>query len=170
MAASKMKDKAISFTYPVEVRARQLPVKYLASLRNLDVQKLAGARRAEIELGFVKTSCCQQVVRAIIREGTVTEVCIDPCSSKKSPPLPPDAERILEVTRKKLAAKRQQSGRFPMPVNKFFAEALADTGVTVITCYRICLWGVCIDCCQQPSGDWICGRLTIDATTGPFIP
>jgi hypothetical protein len=165
-----MKDKAISFMHPIEVRARQLPVKYLASVRNLDVQKLARAKRAEIELGFVKTSCCQHVVRAIIRNGTVTEVRIDPRSSKKSPALPPGVERILEVTRKKLAAKRQQGGRFPMPVKKFFADLSGQTGVTVITCYRICLWGVCIDCCQQPTGNWVCGRLRIDTTTGPFIP
>ena len=170
MASSRLKDKAISFMHPVEVRAMQLPVKYLASLRNLDVQKLARAKRAEIEVGFIKTSCCHHVVRAIIRNGTVTEVRIDPGSSKKFPPLPADVKRILEVARKKLAAKRQQAGRFPMPVKKFFAKMLGDTGVTVITCCRICLWGVCIDCCQQPTGDWICGRLTIDATTGPFIP
>src|SRR5689334_7578616 len=104
--------------HPVELRASQVPVKYLASLRNVDVHKLARARRAEIELGYIKTSCCHHVARAIIRNGTVTEVRIDPGSSKKSPPLPPDVERVLEVTRKKLAAKRQQPGRFPMPVKK----------------------------------------------------
>ncbi len=153
-----------------EVRARQLPIRYFASVRNLDVEKLSRAKRAEIELGLVKTSCCEKIVRAIVRNGMVTEVRLDPGSpEKESAGVPMEVKRMLEAARRKFG-KGQPPLRLPIPVRKILTDAPLPPGLTVITCFQICFLSYCIDCCQQPTGAWICGRLTIDMTTGPYLP
>jgi hypothetical protein len=166
----KKRTGSIIFKHPVEIRARQLPIKYFTSVQNLDVHKLSRAKRAEIELGLVKTSCCEQIVRAIVRNGMVTEVRVDPCSSKKSGRVSSEVKGMLDAARKKFGGTRQPPLRFPIPVSKMLAEDSLPPGLTVITCFQMCFLSWCIDCCQQPSGDWICGHLTIDTTTGPYKP
>lgn len=169
MKSPGKKEKAISFKHPVEVRVTQLPIKPFASLRNLDVEKLSRAKSAEVELGLIKSSCCERIARAIIRNGQVTAVRVDPCSEKQST-LPKEFKQVLAVARKKTAAKRKPSDRFPVPVKKFLTQSQLAIDVTKITCYRICLFGWCIDCCEHVGGGWLCGRVVIDTTTGPFNP
>ncbi len=167
MASSRTKDKEIRFTHPVEVRVRQLPIKYFSSLRNLDITKLAAAKRAEVELGLIKTSCCEQIVRAMVRDGKVTGVVVEPCTpKKKAPPLPADLKRLVESAHKKIGRAKELM-RFPLPVKTFMAQAQSQRGITVITCVEICLFNWCVSCCRTPNGI-ICGHLTIDSTSGPY--
>jgi hypothetical protein len=169
MASSRTKSKAIRFTHPVEMRVRQLPIKFFSSLRNLDIARLSAAKRAEVELGLVKTSCCEQIVRAGIRNGKVVGVTIEPCApGKKRQATPPELKRLLEASQKRIGRAAGGSMRFPMALKPFLVQAQSARGITVITCVEVCLFGYCIACCRQPNGVWICGHLTIDTTVGPY--
>ncbi len=165
----KQRRPIATFNYPVKVRVRQPEFKVLESVRHLDVAELARAANAEIELGYVKTDCCRQLVRAIIQKGNVAQIQVEAFSEGDRTPMSPELARLLKVAQRRASARRSGSPRFPMPVAEFFKEAEAFT-VKTLFCFELCLFGWCIQCCQRTDigGDWYCGRLTIDTTTGPY--
>ncbi len=168
MASSRSSSKTIRFNHPIEVRARPLPIKYFSSFRNLDVARLSKAKNAELELGMVKTSCCEQIVRATVRNGKVVNVSVEPCEPKnKKRAIPQSLKRVLDAAQKRIGRAGPGSLRLPVPL-KTFVTATARGPITTITCTEICLFGYCIACCRTPSGQYLCGTLTIDTTTGPY--
>ncbi len=151
---------------PVTVQVRRPDFELLDSVRLLDLDKLSRTARAEIEVGYVKTDCCTQLVRAIVRKGMVTELRVEPFSKDESTPVSPALKRLLNLARAKAKASGTRPARLPMPVAQFMQNA-DDISITVITCFQICLFGWCIACCVN--GDyWFCGKVTVDTTKIPY--
>ena len=120
---------------------------------------------SKLNFGYVNTECCQSLVKATIPKGMVTEVRVEPCKSQDRVKLQPDMKRLVDTALKRVAKGNPRPPKFPMTISAMM-ENLG--GITVITCVQIGFLGWCISCCQQPSGDVICGRLTIDPTYGPY--
>jgi len=158
----------LAFDHPIRVTVRETKFKWLDSARHLDIASLGKAPRAEVEVGEVETECCQHLVRAVIRNGMVTGLDMEPISKEARTPVSPELRKLLEVVKRKLQARRPPRPRFPMPVPKFFAADMdGGTSITVITCIQICVLGWCIACCFH--GDVaICGKVTVDGTNLPY--
>lgn len=154
----------MTFEHPVTVEVRVPDVHVHAAVAHLDVDRIARLPHAEIELGHVDSGCCRRDVVAVVRDGKVTEVRARPCEGAEAAPADPELRKVLDRVRKE--ARRGPGDLLPLPVADALLE-VAQLVVTSITCYRICLFGYCIDCCHTPSGDWICGTLTIDTTRLP---
>ena len=165
MARRKQQRRSITFTQPMRVRVQQPEVEILASVKHLDVNELARAARAEIELGYVKTNCCHQLIRAVVRKGMVTRLVVEPPSKRGGTRVSPELRRMLNAARRR-ASPRRQPGPLPMPVAPFLANA-ARFSIQTIWCFQICIFGWCIACCVN--GDiWFCGKVTIDGTNLPY--
>jgi hypothetical protein len=74
----------VRFEYPVTVEARQPRFEPLASLQFLDLEQLSSGAH-ELEIGSFQGGCCRQMVRAIIREGMVTDIDVEQCKGGEEP-------------------------------------------------------------------------------------
>lgn len=172
-AKSRESSRTIRINHPVSVKVTNLPIKYFASLRNLDLEKVAKASAANVELGLLRTGCGEQIVHAVLRKGRVTEVRVAPCKKKKeSRPLSPEMQKIFAAAQKRIPKpKRSAGGRLPMPVKRFFSQAALLRINAVIVCYQFCSMNRCIDCCYNlQTHIWFCGTVWIDTTSGPYVP
>ena len=152
-----------TFTLPVRFEVRQPAFHLLASLRQLDIDKLSRAASARFEVGYFEVGDCRQLVRAVVRRGMVTGIEADPCPGDEQEQ--PSAELVRVLT---AAGRRAGPGgppvRFPIPVARFVSNAQALT-IRKMVCYEICFFGWCTYCCQVEDGPWICGKkITIDTT------
>jgi len=166
MARSAKRPKAsVTFKHPVQVTAERPEFELLDAVSHLDVAALARKARAEIEIGYVHSGCCRQLVRAVVRKGMVTALKVQPCAGDESKRAPADLAAVLKAAQRRIAPRGGGGGRphhLPMPVASFLARAPVIT-VDTITCVRICIFGVCVTCCEHLGNpDWICGRITID--------
>lgn len=158
----KGRNRPLTFSHSVNVAVETPEFKLLDAVSHLDVAALERAARAEIEVGYVESACCRQLVRAVIRKGMVVELKVELRADEELEPSP-DLVRLLEAARR-TAGRDARPGRLPMPVAAFLASA-ALISVDVLVCVRICFLGVCATCCQlQGSDEWTCGRVTIDGT------
>ena len=157
------REPPIVFKYPALVEIRRPRFEPFASVRQLDLEKLADTELAEIELGYVKTECCQQLVKAIIRKGMVTEVQIKPCDEAPRTKPSPELKKLIDTALKRAARGQPRPPKFPMTI-----PAVMRDVISVITCVQVCIWGWCIACCRGPAGDIFCGRVTVDTTSGPY--
>jgi len=169
MRTAKQQRPLARFTHPVKIEIRQAVITPLKSVAQLDIGKLERAARAEVELGYIEGGCCRQLVRAIVRKGMVTDLAVEPCPETMSRRAGPELVRLLKVAQRR--ARAAAGGRrptLPTPVAAFLGNlALSVKG---LSCFEICLFGWCIACCTRTDidADWICGKLTIDTTTGPY--
>ncbi len=85
--------------HTARVEVRRAEFELLASVPHLDVAKLARVARGEIEVGYFRTDCCRQFVRAIVQKGMVTELVVEPCSDDKPEPASPELVASLEDRR-----------------------------------------------------------------------
>jgi hypothetical protein len=116
----------------------------LGSVRHLNLDRLARATRAEVELGYVKSACCKRLVRAEVRKGMVTRIKLEPCGETK-------IKKTPELTRLVNTAIRRAAGRgrrpsFPLPLRTFMRSAREIFEETII-CIHICFLGHCLWCC-----------------------
>jgi hypothetical protein len=152
----------LTFRHSVKVAVETPEFELLDAVSHLDVAALERAARAEIEVGYVASACCRQLVRAVIRKGMVVEMKVEPCAGEALK-ASPELVRLLEAARRTVG-RGGRPGRLPMPIAAFLASA-ARISVQVLVCVRICFFGVCVNCCHlEGSDDWICGRVTIDTT------
>lgn len=164
--SAKRREPSIVFKYPALVEVRRPKFEAFASLRQLDLEKLAGADLAKIELGYIKTECCQQLVKATIRKGMVTEVQVQPCDEAARTKPSPEMKKLVAAALKRAARGNPRPPKFPMTISALMENLIS---VTTITCIQICVFGWCIACCIGPTiGDVLCGRITIDTTSGPY--
>jgi hypothetical protein len=163
--AAKRPEPTVTFKHSAMVEVRRPKFKAFASLHQLDLPNLARADLATIELGYLETECCQQLVKAIIRKGMVSEIQVESCPPRERFKPSPELKKLFDAALKRVAKGNPRPPKFPMSITALM-ENLGP--ITVITCVQICLFGWCISCCQQESGDVICGRLTIDGTSGPY--
>lgn len=161
-AKGKGRSRPLEFSHSVKVAVETPEFELLDAVSHLDVAALERAAKAEIEVGYVESGCCRQLVRAVIRKGMVVELKVEPCAGEELEPSP-DLVRLLEAARR-TAGRGTRPGRLPLPVATFLASAALVT-VDVLVCVRVCFLGVCATCCQlQGSDQWTCGRVTIDGT------
>jgi hypothetical protein len=157
MARTAKRARALAtFNHPVKITVRRPEFELLASAKQLDIGKLT---RVEIELGYVRTDCCRQFVRAVIRRGMVTRLVVEP----------PELARLLKAASRRISGRPgKRAPKFPMPVATFMSSARLIS-VDTITCVQICIFGFCTQCCELlgSPGDWIYGRVIVDTTSLP---
>ncbi len=136
------------------------------SLRTLDVGKLETAQHAVVEFGQFESSFCKRTVRAVIKDGQVTEVKLDACSDAKGKVTPAFAA-LLARAHARQKRSRTPGPRLPMPVKSFFVRRSPFGAVTIsgdvldgMICYTVCVdfFGtlICTICCGTSSGDVRC--------------
>jgi len=143
-------------TYPVRIERVRPTFTRLASVAQLDRAKLARAARLSIEIGHLSTGQCRQVVRATVRRGMVTDYVVEPCKTPMARRAP---REVVQLVRKAQRAAVRRAGRRPprpVPVNRFLAQA-SRIVIETITCFRICIFGICIYCCTRPWNGLVCG-------------
>ncbi len=143
-------------TYPMRIERVRPTFTRLASVAQLDREKLARAAGLRIEIGYLSTGQCRQLVRATVRRGMVTGFDIEPCKTATTRRAPREVVQL--VRRAERAAVRRAGGRAPrpMPVNRFLAQA-AQIVIETVTCFRICFLGSCIYCCTTKWVGLVCG-------------
>jgi len=155
-----------TFEYPVQIEVRRAEFELLASVPYLDLDKLARAARAEIELDYNKPySSCRHFVRAIVEEGMVTDLVVEPCcSAEETEPASPELVRLFNIAHQHVTSPEGEPFRPPVPVADFMANAAA-MGLRWIVCIEICVFNSCFHCCSGPHmAEVICGKVTIDET------
>ncbi len=170
MARSTNKRRTVAtFNYPVRIHVHEPKFEVLDSVRHLNVKALERAARAEVEFGYVKTECCQHLVRAVIRKGMVTGLRVETFSREDRSPVTPELAKLLKVAARKARARRGPAPKFPVPVAKFMAQG-AGWGPMTLTCIGICIFGWCFVCCWRGdvAGPLMCGKITIDMTSFPY--
>ena len=91
--------RQLTFRHSVKVAVERPEFELLDAVSHLDVAALERAARAEIEVGYVESACCRQLVRAVIRKGMVIELKVEPCAGEALEPSP-DLLRLLEAARR----------------------------------------------------------------------
>jgi hypothetical protein len=163
--SAKQPQARTTFEYPVQIDVRQAEFELLGSVPYLDLDKLARAARAEIELGYYKTdSSCRHFVRAIVEEGMVTDLVVEPCSAEETEPASPELVRLFNIAREHVSSPGSEPFRPPVPVADFMAN-VAAMGLRWMVCIEICVFNFCFRCCSGPHmAQVICGKVTIDET------
>jgi len=154
----------ITFTQALPIEVTPAPFVQLESIRHLDLRALSKENHVEIEVGYFDTGC-RQMVHAVVEEGIVTEVKVEPCPEAKMEPAPPEMRAMLQKAFQRVRS-RSRRGFQPMPVNRFFASQGGTSNLTIdsITCVRICIWGFCFVCCTTVDPDvpfWCGDRIII---------
>lgn len=143
------KSASVKFTHAVTVEARRPRFEPLGSLGSLDLEKLSKGSH-KIEVGFFAGGCCSKLVRAVVKNGVVTGVEIEPCKDSKKPTK--ELAAILDAAAKALpgAGKKWE----PVPLRMFVGNA---AGLIDINggCIQICIFNHCLTCCFSWDG-WGC--------------
>ena len=90
----------------MEFEVTPVPFVPFQSLRTLDLDRLARARHAVVELGQFESDRCKRTVRAVIKAGQVTEVKVDPCRDAKAK-VTPEFARLMARARATLKRSTQ---------------------------------------------------------------
>jgi hypothetical protein len=154
-----------TLTHSVKVEVYRPEFELLQSMRHLDPDRLARAPSAEIEVGYFKTECCRQLVRAVLHKGKVTKLALDPCPERVPVKVSPELAKLLDAARRKaMRTIKGRPQRLPMPVQTFMSNpaAVVINGDPIIWCFEICIYGYCLQCCLirfpgDPYGRWSCG-------------
>ena len=154
MATRKKLVRKLSVDAQVEVS--RVPFMPSRALRYLDVNRLARAKSAVIELGRFESECCDRVMRAEVRRGLVTRIDIDPCrDSGKGLPAAEMAKLL-----KRAGVKPPRGGpKLPVPIARMRAPDEGPGPIIDVKdwwyCERICvtLFGqtICFTCCTVPN-------------------
>jgi hypothetical protein len=172
--ARATKARSFKFRQAVDVRFETVPFKPFQSIRTLDLERLARARRAVVELGQFELDCCKRTARAVIQYGRVTAIELDACRDRAAKSGRVSREFARLFARAHAKSKRSSGGglRLPMPVTRFFRrKAVGDVDITIdiqgeFTCYRVCvsLPGVlaCGYCCVSSDGVATCFGMAFD--------
>ena len=138
--------------HEVELDVQPLDFQSFDTVRHLDAHRFAAVEHARIEIGQFKSDCCQRLVYAVVKKGIVTSLEMDPCAggARRSKDL---AELVKSLTRK--ARGDAARAKLPMPLERFI-EISHQIVIETWTCIRICVWDVCVTCCEE-DGSVICG-------------
>jgi hypothetical protein len=149
----------LRFEYPVTVEIRRPSFEPLASLEFLDVEALSSGSH-EIEIGSFDAGRCRRMARAIIRDGMVTGIEVEPCPDGEAP-APELAALLVREARDRLGSKPDWT---PVPVAELARdESLIDIGRNG-PCFTICfglsiLQQRCTLCCWDKDGKLKCAEL-----------
>lgn len=148
---------AAKYKFSLDVEVYRPEVELFESIRYLDAARLERAARAEIEVGYIKTDCCRQIVRALVQKGMVTALRIDATSKEKNAAAPPELTRLLNEVQRKAPGIPERGQRLPVPVAVFMNNARGITTEGAVRCWSVCYKGTCVTCCQsETTGLWLC--------------
>jgi hypothetical protein len=142
-----------SFDFPFRVEAKVAEFRPLDGLRHVNVEKLQkGSHR--VEIGFAEGGCCRKLVRAVVRNGMVTGIEVEPC--KESKQASSTQVRALAERAHKALGRNPKAAWKPVPVKQFFASPASVARITVSWggwCIQAC-WTVgnvmhCVRCCLR---------------------
>lgn len=155
MAKSKKKSAAqtLVIRHPVTVTVQPLAIEWAGSLDYLDVDKLAKAAKARIEVGHVTVNGCKSAVRVVVRKGIVVGMEVDGCAGcNDGEEMPPEVLPLLQAAQRKMrAADKGATGDRPMPVAQFLRQQQQKPERS--RCFMFCFFGRCYICCGFLS-DW----------------
>jgi hypothetical protein len=138
----KQTNRSVTFAFRMKVEATIPEFVALTSNRSLDFKRL-GKGNHKIEVGYYKGGCCPKVVRAVIRNGMVTGLDVEPCKETKKPS--PEMNAIFKEADRRL----RSGGKWqPVPIKDFVKDA-ARFITTGGGCIMICVWGYCLLCCYR---------------------
>jgi hypothetical protein len=142
------KQAAGSFILDQRVKVKVTPARFklFESTRQLDVARLKRAAQARFEVGYFETDCCRRVVHAVVKQGRVTKLELEPCKGEVR--ATPELGQVLRAARKRLGADRTGTKPLPMPVDKFLSQA-ARIVIHIWGCIQICIFGYCFLCCYD---------------------
>lgn len=151
MAGSRQRSpRTLVLRRSVPIEVTPLPFQPLAAVRNLDLDALARAKSARIEVGHYETGCCRRVVHAVIRKGMVTKFEVEPC--KDPVRLTPEWKGVLRDVHRAVRARSGRGEKFPLPVSQL-PSAVARIKYSIWVCVRICCFGYCLTCCMDTT--WV---------------
>jgi hypothetical protein len=158
-----------AFEHPLRVEVRAAEFEPLALLSYVDVAKL-GKGTHTVEIGFADGGCCRSTVSAIVKNGMVTGLKVEPCKESKNA-ISKEARRLVDEAYKRIGRTARQKWT-SVPVSEFFASPAAARKIVITWvgwCIQVC-WtsgtdGVmtCVRCCLIPPR---CSISTI--STGPL--
>jgi hypothetical protein len=139
--ALKRSKAVLKFKRTVEVEVRLPEFEPLASLKTLDYRRLEKGNH-RIEIGFLSGGCCRKLVWAVVRNGMVTGIEVEPC--KESQPASPELTAVLKEAHRRLA--KQMGGWRPIPISEIgtVAPLRISWGAG---CVQVCEFGYCLTCC-----------------------
>ncbi len=143
-AQSPTRPKAHVVHSTVKVTVREAPFRTFQALRSLDVQRLEQAARAQFEVGWFESGCGQRIVHAVVEQGRVTRLELEPCSDVVR--LSPELKSLVQAARKALKPGRGGGLRKPVALKSFLSNAQGLT-IEVFGCFTICVFGYCLSCC-----------------------
>jgi hypothetical protein len=154
----KQTNRSATFDFRVKVQATIPEFVALTSNRSLDFKRL-GKGNHKIEVGYYKGGCCPKVVRAVVRDGMVTGLDVEPCEGTKKPS--PEMKAIFKEAERRLRSRGKWQ---PVPIKEFSSNA-ARFIMTGGGCIMVCVWGHCLLCCYR-DGEIHCSGGGI--ATGPL--
>lgn len=136
------------------------------SLKTLDVGKLETARHAVVEFGQFESEFCKRTVRALIKDGQVTEIKLDDCKDANRKVTPAFAKLFARADAK-LKRSRTPAPKLPMPVTSVFLRRSAFGDVEIKTdvvngqiCCTVCInifgTNICTFCCGTSPANITC--------------
>ena len=146
-----------STTIPMRVEVRKPDFQPLSSLRSLDLTRLSKGNH-KVEIGFMDTGGCRNLVRAVIRNGIVTGCEVEPCKHSDTP-APPEVLSVFAKARTKVKVPKWK----PIPVARLLGVETGNPN-PLPDCFMVCWKGVCYVCCNTPKPH--CFESTI--YTGPL--
>ena len=164
MARSK-KPRSVKLRQTVEFEVTPVPFVPFHSLQTLDLDRLARARHAVVELGQFESDRCKRTVRAVIKAGRVTEVKVDPCRDAMAK-VPRPFARLMQRAHAKLKRSTSSTPRLPISVASFFARNTDDGKIIIelgVVCVTVCIdfsgIHICATCCMDFKGSTTCGSV-----------
>jgi hypothetical protein len=136
--AGKHATPSFSFAHAIKIEVHIPKLEPLASLKSLDFDRLSKGSH-KIEVGFISGGCCPKLVRAVVRNGMVTKLEVEPC--KDARPLTPGMAAIAKEVRRQVLARGEGKWQ-PIPLAKFAAQPV----VQIPGAWRWCWFDVCIIC------------------------
>jgi hypothetical protein len=143
---------AAAFKHPVTVEAIVPTFVPLASLATQDVQKLSKGRH-KIEIGFIEGGYCPKMVHAVIRNGMVTSLEVDPCEHSIRV-LPKEMSKEISEVFAEARRRVEQVPWEPVPVAELIDSMARESSYPTrigwgAGCIYICVWHYCLFCCVR---------------------
>ena len=85
----------------------------------------------------------------------VTGLRMESCSGRKAEPPSAELVRIMNAVRRRVAPDRDGPVRLPRTVADFF-RGVITIDESPLRCYRVCIAGICIVCCNFGGDRWVC--------------
>jgi hypothetical protein len=146
----KEKGKSFTLAYTAEVKITLPKLQFMSSLKYLDADALSHVPKIKIDVGFFKTPCCDRHLRAVIKDGMVTGLEMDPCSD-----LTPASAELSALAKTALKHAKPPGTWKPVPVREYLSRA-EEINERETNCVEFTFLGHTFFCCQTGRGPVSC--------------